>query len=132
MKILFVDDESDITSTTKRGLENLGHKVDAFIRPSEALTHDPIGYNIAILDVRMPEMSGFELARKLWRKNEKLQVCFLSAFEINAREAMTTLPSLKSHCFLRKPLAPSELARHIEKHMIDVTSAAERTEVKRT
>jgi DNA-binding response OmpR family regulator len=80
----------------------------------------------------MPEMSGFELARKLWRKNEKLQVCFLSAFEINAREAMTTLPSLKSHCFLRKPLAPSELARHIEKHMIDVTSAAERTEVKRT
>jgi DNA-binding response OmpR family regulator len=117
MRVLLVDDEKDITDMLKRGLQDRGFNIDAYSKPIEALQQDVRLYDIAILDIRMPEMSGFELARALWRRtNQKLQVCFLSAFEINQKEAKEILPSLKSHCFLTKPVVPSELAKHIHKH----------------
>jgi CheY-like chemotaxis protein len=114
--VLLVDDDKDIIYTLKRGLENHGCSVTAFDRPAEALEIDPGKYDVAVLDVRMPELSGFELARRLWKKNPELQVCFLSAFEIHPQESRMALPSLKSHCFLTKPMLAADLASHIASH----------------
>lgn len=116
MKVLLVDDEQDITNALKKGLESQGHRVDAFNLPVEVPLDKAKQCDIAVLDIRMPEINGFQLARLLWQHNENLQVCFLSAFDINAREAIVTMPNLKSHCFLTKPMLPSELAKHIESH----------------
>lgn len=117
LKVLLVDDDKDIVFALKRGLEKHGCDVTAFDSPTEAIKTDPTKYDIAVLDVRMPEVSGFEVARKLWQQNKNLQVCFLSAFEIHPREAKVALPSLKSHCFLTKPMLASNLARHIASHL---------------
>ncbi|MEO9321455.1 MAG: response regulator [Nitrososphaera sp.] len=116
MKVLIVDDESDITLILTRGLEISGYSVTAFNRPADALKHGANAFDIAILDIRMPEMNGFQLARKLWQQNTNLRVCFLSAFEIYEAEARRTLPSLKSYCFLKKPITPAALAAHIQMH----------------
>ena len=122
LRILIVDDDQDITNVLKRGLESNGFTVDVFTRPTEALAKfDPTKYDSVVLDIKMPEMNGFQLARELWRRKEDLQVCFLSAFDINESEAKATLPNLKSHCFLTKPLLPSELAIHIQTHFIEST-----------
>lgn len=114
--MLLVDDELDVTSTLKRGLEYLGYRVDAFNRPTEVPGSAAKECDVAILDIRMPDINGFQLARQLWQQNDKLQICFLSAFEINKKEAQATMPNLRSHCFLTKPLLPSEVARHIQTH----------------
>jgi DNA-binding response OmpR family regulator len=118
LKVLFVDNEPDIAETMKAGLEQYGFAVDSFDKSVDVPIHKAKQYDIAILDVRMPEIGGFQLARLLWRQNEKLQVCFLTAFEIRSSEALAMLPSLKSHCFLKKPIAPSQLAKHIETHYL--------------
>ncbi|MEO9320527.1 MAG: response regulator [Nitrososphaera sp.] len=117
-RILLVEDEKDILSTLKRGLESEGFAVTAFNRPEEALAkYDHAEYDLALLDVRMPGMNGFELARALWEKNPGLQICFLTAFEIYAAEARRALPSLKNYCFLTKPIAIEALAKHIRTHL---------------
>ena len=118
LRILLVDDDADITSTLKRGLEALGIKVDAFNRPSDVLERDARKYDLAVVDIRMPEINGFKLARELWNQNRDLRVCFLSAFDIIPSEARSTLPSLKSHCFLTKPMTAGSLAAHIQSHFI--------------
>jgi two-component system response regulator ChvI len=61
-RILVVDDESDLTKVSKLALEYHGFKVDSFNDPQEALTkYKPGLYDLVILDIKMPNMDGFEL-----------------------------------------------------------------------
>jgi two-component system, OmpR family, response regulator ChvI len=65
-KILIVDDEPDITLTLGKGLEQGGYKVDIFNDPLVALSNfRPDTYQLLILDIKMPNMTGFELYRKI-------------------------------------------------------------------
>jgi DNA-binding response OmpR family regulator len=60
-----VDDEQDITLKTT--LEETGSfQVEAFSDPVLALSEFKAGvYDLAVLDIRMPGMNGFQLYRKL-------------------------------------------------------------------
>jgi PleD family two-component response regulator len=66
-RILLVDDELDITLTIKTVLEESEFlQVEAFYDPALALLRFKAGaYDLALLDISMPEMSGFQLFRKL-------------------------------------------------------------------
>ena len=118
-KLLLVDDEADITSTLRIGLERLGFEVDTFNNSTEALSQfKPAHYDDIILDVRMPGMTGFELARGIWQKDKQAKICFLSAFETYEDEARGLVPNIKSHCFITKPISVARLAEHIESHLL--------------
>jgi DNA-binding response OmpR family regulator len=80
MKILVVDDEVRIARAIKQGLEQEGYAVD--------MAHDgEDGYNSAradeydaiVLDVMMPEMDGFEVARKLRADGDTTPILMLTA-----------------------------------------------------
>lgn len=117
--VLVVDDEEDITTIMKLGLHKFGFSVDVFNRPQQALAQfKPNYYNAIVLDVRMPGMSGFDLAKEIWTRDEKARVCFLSAFEIYEQEARQVFQNFKSHCFIKKPITPSDLSRHIQVHLL--------------
>jgi response regulator RpfG family c-di-GMP phosphodiesterase len=118
LSVLLVDDEPDITLSMSKGLTARGYKIDTFNESLQAAKCDPTRYDIAILDIRMPELNGFQLARELWQKNENLQVCFLTGFEIFETEAKAVLPSLKTHCFLKKPMSIEKIASHIQSHFV--------------
>ena len=65
-KILIVDDEPDITSTFDMILEMNGFEVDSYNDPLLALSNfKPNSYGLALLDIRMPKMNGFELYKKI-------------------------------------------------------------------
>ena len=66
-RILAVDDELDILTIIKMSLERYNHKVDTFSNPLKALSHfekNP-AYDLVITDIRMPYMTGYELASRL-------------------------------------------------------------------
>ncbi|HKU48310.1 MAG TPA: response regulator [Nitrososphaera sp.] len=113
-RVFVVDDEQDITAIVKRGLEHHGFKVTAFNSPIKALAHySPGAFDIILLDIRMPEMTGFELARSIWDTDRNVHICFMTSFEIYEGEAAKVFPSMGNRCFLRKPITIEQLARHI-------------------
>jgi DNA-binding response OmpR family regulator len=104
MKILVVDDEVRIARAIKQGLEQEGYAVD--------MAHDgEDGYNSAradeydviILDVMMPEMSGFEVARKLRTDGVTTPILMLTAKDQN-RDVVEGLDS-GADDYLAKPFS---------------------------
>jgi DNA-binding response OmpR family regulator len=66
-KILMIDDEGDITFTFKTGLEDTGlFTVDTFNDPQDVLFNfNPGVYDLLLIDLRMPKMSGYELYKEI-------------------------------------------------------------------
>lgn len=113
-RILLVDDEPDIATVMKLGLEKEGFEVDAFTEPLKALEHFKKGfYDLALIDIRMPQINGFELYRRTLEIDSKMKVCFITAFEIYYDEFRRVFPRLKVDCFVRKPVSMDTLAKII-------------------
>ena len=76
-----VDDEQDLTFTLKAILDETGSfQVEMFTDPVLALSEFKADvYDLAVLDIRMPEMNGFQLCRKLRDLDNRLKICFLTA-----------------------------------------------------
>jgi DNA-binding response OmpR family regulator len=114
-RILVVDNEPDITSVIKRGLEGAGYAVDAFNDPEQALAHFKSSYyDMLIFDVRMPKLNGFQLYREIRKKDGKAKVCFMTAFEVYREEFEKVFPDYDVKCFLTKPLSIKDLQKIIE------------------
>lgn len=109
-KLLLVDDEPDIVTTLAKGLSQKGHQVDAFSECMVALSRfKPNYYDLSILDIRMPGMSGFELYRRLKTKDPNLKVAFMTAFEIYQQEFEKVLPKYDVRTFITKPVTINHL-----------------------
>jgi DNA-binding response OmpR family regulator len=114
IRIMFVDDEKDILSTVKRGLEsNSAFTVETFSSGESALqafeSHPENYYDLVITDIRMPKMNGFELYRRIKEKNQSMKIAFITAFEINKEEFNKVMPSVNVIDFISKPLSISSL-----------------------
>jgi DNA-binding response OmpR family regulator len=104
MKVLLVDDEPDILQSVKKGLEMRGLSVDAFGDPLDALnSFKPGVYAIAILDVKMPKMNGFQLYREILKRDDMVKVRFFTAFEEYREEFRKAFPELDEQRFIKKP-----------------------------
>ena len=114
-KILIVDDEPDLTSLFKMVLEMNGFEVDSYNDPLLALSNfKPNSYGLALLDIRMPKMNGFELYKKIKDIDNKMEVCFITAFEDYRKEFKEAFPELEEAiCFIRKPKAIEDLVKHV-------------------
>lgn len=80
MDILVVDDETEMAALVARGLTKDGHNIRTASTGLEglacALEHP---FDVAVLDVMMPGMSGFELCRWLKVKDPRMVVILLTA-----------------------------------------------------
>ena len=118
MRVLMVDDEIDITFTLKTTLENTGSfQVDTFNDPTWALSMFKAGvYNLALLDIRMPKMNGFQLCRRLRKIDKNLKICFLTATELlYYRETDSdVIDDLGSDCFVSKPVNNEDIAARLK------------------
>ena len=80
-RILIVDDEPDVIIVFKMVLEMNGFEVDAYDNPLSALDNfKPNSYGLLLLDIKMPQMNGFELYKKLRTVDDKVKVCFITAY----------------------------------------------------
>jgi DNA-binding response OmpR family regulator len=114
-RILLVDDDPDVVEVLRRGLKVKGLQVDAYTSPQEALqSFKPEAYDLAILDIRMPAMTGFQLYREMKKVDTAIAVCFLSAFEIQPDEFKSVFPSMDSvKTIIKKPISINGLLKQI-------------------
>jgi FixJ family two-component response regulator len=92
-------------------LEMNGFEVDAYTNPLSALSNFKSDeYGFLILDIRMPNMNGFELYKKLKIIDGNVEVCFITAFEDYHEEFKESFPMLdEARHFIRKPKAIEDL-----------------------
>ena len=120
-RILLVDDEPDITFSFNMILEDNGFAVDSYNDPIHALSSFKSGiYAIAILDIRMPGMNGFELSQELRKVDNKIKILFMTAYDIHDEGInQSKLKVLKEKpIILKKPISLNDLVSKIKKEMI--------------
>lgn len=79
MRVLLVDDEKELVSTLAERLGYRGVNADWATSASEALEKVLENtYDIAVLDIKMPETDGFQLKRQLQQKNPQMKFIFLT------------------------------------------------------
>jgi two-component system, OmpR family, response regulator ChvI len=111
---LLVDDEHDITYTFTIGLEDNGFAVDTFNDPQEALSNFKAGlYDLLLIDIKMPKMNGFELYQEMEKIDDKVKVCFITAFEVYYKSLRELFPTVKVDCYIKKPVTTNELLERI-------------------
>ena len=113
MKILLLEDEYSLRISIEEFLEDIGYEVDGFT--DGLVAHDAIydkSYDILLLDVNVPTLSGFELLKKIRADGKKMPAIFLTS--------MIELDDLKEGykrgcCdYIRKPFDLGELEVRIE------------------
>ena len=110
-RILVVDDNPDITTTFKFGIENANETssrrimVDTYNDPRKVLLDfQPNFYDFILIDINMPYVDGFQLSERILDIDINVKICFMSAGEIN-RDALREIhPSISLGCFIRKPI----------------------------
>ena len=118
-RILVVDDEPDLTMICSLALQYHGFKVDTFNDSQEALSNfKPDYYDLVILDIKMPNMDGFELYDKIKKKDDKVKICFLTASELYYEEfRKKEYSALDKNLFLKKPIDNDDLLKEVNKIM---------------
>jgi len=108
-KILLVDDEADIALALSLGLESNGFSVDTFTSSITALANFKSDfYKLALLDIKIPEMDGIELYKKIRDKDKKIKVCFVSAYDVDYHTVKEY-----STCIIKKPITLEDLLKRI-------------------
>ena len=100
MNIMLVDDEQKFAKMLAKRLELRGFGATVFFSGDEALRAVEQGrrFDVALLDVKMPGISGIELRRKLSALDEGMKYIFLTGhgsdadYRVGAREADGYLP----------------------------------------
>jgi two-component system catabolic regulation response regulator CreB/two-component system response regulator ChvI len=123
-RILLVDDESDVCFVLEKVLGENGFVVDSYENPTLALgKFKAHSYDLAVLDIKMPDLNGFALYREIKRLDRKVKVCFLTAAQIYYDECPDIFSSLPTKCFIRKPIDNEKLMKRINEIIVDDTDS---------
>jgi DNA-binding response OmpR family regulator len=116
-RIMLIDDNHDIGLSFKIVLEHYygtGLKIEIFTNPLIALENFKTGlYDLAIINTKLPYMSGFEVCRKLKELDRKVKVCFLVPHKLYEDATKRLFPELDSSSFIQIPIPNEALIRKI-------------------
>lgn len=86
MKVLLTEDELSLARTYQRHLERAGHRVEVYTSAEavyERLVDSPDEFDILVLDVLLPGMSGIDLTRRLRQDGYDIPILMLTALGQN-------------------------------------------------
>jgi len=118
-RILLVEDESDLMQLYHDALNASGIQVDCFTDPLKAYAHfqeNSDVYDLVISDVRMPGLSGIQLAKRFKEVKKDVKVFLMSAFEMTD-DPSSELREILLNEFLQKPFHMQKLVSTVERYI---------------
>jgi two-component system response regulator AtoC len=114
-RILIVDDESIVAFFLMEGLKGLGDEYDVRVTESgemalEQLTH--ARFDLAVIDYRLPGISGLDLIRRLKDISPKTQTIVITAY--SSPELEDEARRLQACRYLEKPFRIQELMSTVQ------------------
>ena len=128
-RILVVEDEDVIRDFEVINLKRAGSEVVDVPTGEEAIQvfeRNPTHFDVAVLDVMMPGMDGFEVCRRIREKNSSIGIIMLTA----KSQEMDKVNGLMigADDYVTKPFSPSELVARVDALHRRVTVAAEKAQ----
>lgn len=113
IKVLLAEDDENLGSLLREYLIAKGFKTDLFVNGELALKgFKQNKYNICILDVMMPKMDGFTLAREIKKLNGNIPIIFLTAKSL--KDDIVEGFTVGADDYMTKPFSMEELLFRIK------------------
>lgn len=112
-KILIVDDDAELSGNLTEILEDAGYQTDMVASGSEALERITDGFDVVMLDMIMPGMSGLEVITELKKLVPATKIIMITAFATvdNAVQAI----KLGANDYISKPFMIDDLLVTVKK-----------------
>jgi len=117
MKVLLVDDEHELVSTLAERLSFRGIQADWATNGEEAMRlTEKNTYDVAVLDVKIPRISGLELKRRLHAKIPAMKFIFMTGHG-SEDEFRNCSAETGEGCYLVKPVNIEDLIQKMNELM---------------
>ncbi len=121
-KILVVDDDPVVAKSFDRVLAGKGYAVITAANGEEALRKlNAETYDVVFTDIKMPGMSGIEVAERVKKSQPWLPVVIVTGYGTMENEARAEAAGVSG--FLRKPLSPEMIEGSTEKALLEAGTA---------
>jgi CheY-like chemotaxis protein len=117
-KAVVVDDEEDIRNSIREVLRRRGFDAEiaesgpACVKVLQDAKKQGIEYGMAVLDIRMPGMDGFEVYKRISEISPGMKVIFITAFEYTQQDVAKRVGNEKVKV-LKKPFTRADLLQLI-------------------
>ena len=114
-QLWIVEDDEDLRYQLQGALQNAGYKVTAFFDGQPAIRHmQDYGLpHLAVIDIDLPRMDGFELSRELKSRGD-VPIIFLTAKD-KTRDIVSGLTEYGADDYITKPFDMDELLARIQR-----------------
>lgn len=112
MKILLVEDNKSIIKGLEYAFAQNGYDCEYCVSFNEAMQKAPFNYDIAVLDITLPDGNGFDLFGKI-RKYSDLPVIFLTA--VDDEDSVVNGLELGADDYITKPFSTRKLIARIKR-----------------
>ena len=129
--IIIIDDEKEICESIKFILEYEGYTVDSTTSALEGINKvSSNNFSTLLLDIQMPEMSGFEVLKKVKEINPSLSVIIISAH--GSVENAIKATKLGAFDFIEKPIDRDKLLISVRNAVEQANLITENKEIKKS
>lgn len=111
MKILLVEDNKSIIKGLEYAFAQNGYSCEYCLSLDEAVRKAPFNYDVAVLDIMLPDGNGFDLFKKI-RRYSDLPVIFLTA--VDDEDSVVNGLELGADDYITKPFSTRELIARIK------------------
>lgn len=112
MKILLVEDNKSIIKGLEYAFAQNGYICEYCLSLDEAVRKAPFNYDVAVLDIMLPDGNGFDLFKKI-RRYSDLPVIFLTA--VDDEDSVVNGLELGADDYITKPFSTRELIARIKR-----------------
>ncbi len=113
-KVIIIDDEKNLRTGTQRLLQSEGYEVDTAENGTEGIKLSTANdYDLAIIDLKMPDIDGIEVLREI-KKKKPNTVCFIATAYASYDTAIEST-KIGAYGYIPKPFTPEELIQNLQK-----------------
>ncbi|MBW2984318.1 response regulator [Candidatus Woesearchaeota archaeon] len=114
IKIMYVEDDLDTLNVVKLILEKRGYKVIGALNGKQALEKlKKAKVDLILLDIMLPDLSGWDLFQRIRSTDKKIKMAFLSAIPVSDERRKSLRKSGISD-YIMKPFTKESLIQRIE------------------
>ena len=113
-RILVIDDEQDLCEILQFNLSMAGYQVDTVLSGEAALNKGVQQYDLLLLDVMMPGMSGFEVAASLKQNADTASVPIIFLTALGEEESKLHGFDLGADDYIAKPFSVREVVARVK------------------